>query len=323
MRSLQWFRWPSLYRSVLMTLRKTHLDSLAVSLLLVCCLFWGYQQVLVKATIAEVPPIFQAAIRFAGATVLLWFWCLWRGVRLFDRDGSLPTGLLAGALFAAEFFCIYAGLQHSAASRLTIFLYMSPFWVAILLPFFVRSEKLRPVQWLGLTCAFIAVVFALREGLGTASKPDQWLGDLLALGSGMFWGLTTVVIRSTTLARASAEKLLFYQVAVSAVALPILSVMLGEHWGWSFSAFSCTSLLVQTVVGAFASYLAWMWMLGRYPATKILVFVFLTPVFALLFGSLWLNEPVTLNLILSLSMVAVGIVLVNLKQAVPAALSKS
>ncbi|MDO8458626.1 MAG: DMT family transporter, partial [Burkholderiaceae bacterium] len=215
------------------------------------------------------------------------------------------------------------GLQHSAASRLTIFLYMSPFWVAILLPFFVSSEKLRPVQWLGLTCAFIAVVFALREGLGTASKPDQWLGDLLALGSGMFWGLTTVVIRSTSLARASAEKLLFYQVSVSAVALPILSVMLGEHWVWNFSVFSSTSLLVQTVVGAFASYLAWMWMLGRYPATKILVFVFLTPVFALLFGSLWLNEPVTLNLILSLSMVAVGIVLVNLKQAVPAALSKS
>lgn len=305
-----------------MILRKSHLDGLAVSLLLGCCLFWGFQQVLVKATIAEVPPVFQAAIRFAGATVLLWFWCVWRGVRLFERDGSLPAGVLAGALFAVEFACLYAGLQFSAASRLTIFLYTSPFWVALLLPFFVSSEKLRPVQWLGLTCAFIAVVFALREGLGIASKPDQWLGDVLALAAGMFWGLTTVVIRSTKLARASAEKLLFYQVAVSAVTLPVLSLLLGERWVWNFSVFGSTSLLMQTVVGAFASYLAWMWMLGRYPATKILVFVFLTPVFALLFGALWLNEPVTLNLILSLSMVAVGIVLVNLKPASPAALSK-
>lgn len=305
-----------------MILRKSHLDGLAVSLLLGCCLFWGFQQVLVKATIAEVPPVFQAAIRFAGATVLLWFWCVWRGVRLFERDGSLPAGVLAGALFAVEFACLYAGLQFSAASRLTIFLYTSPFWVALLLPFFVSSEKLRPVQWLGLTCAFIAVVFALREGLGIASKPDQWLGDVLALAAGMFWGLTTVVIRSTKLVWASAEKLLFYQVAVSAVTLPVLSLLLGERWVWNFSVFGSTSLLMQTVVGAFASYLAWMWMLGRYPATKILVFVFLTPVFALLFGALWLNEPVTLNLILSLSMVAVGIVLVNLKPASPAALSK-
>jgi len=87
----------------------------------------------------------------------------------------------------------------------------------------------------------------------------------------------------------------------------------GWRWVWTFSTFASSSLLLQTVVGAFASYLAWMWMLGRYPATKISAFVFLTPVFALLFGALWLHEPVTLNLIAALSMVTGGIVLVNRK----------
>jgi drug/metabolite transporter (DMT)-like permease len=288
---------------------------LAVSLLLACCLFWGFQQVLVKATIPELPPIFQAALRFAGATVLLWLWCWWRRIPLFGRDGSLFTGILAGALFALEFACLYAGLQFSAASRLTVFLYTSPFWVAVLLPLFVPSEKIRPLQWLGLALAFAAVVFALRDGWGSASAVDQWRGDLLALAAGMFWGLTTVVIRGTQLTRVSPEKLLFYQVGISAIALPVLSGALGEQWVWNFSAFSTASLLAQTVVGAFASYLAWMWMLGRYPATKISAFVFLTPVFALLFGALWLHEPVTLNLILALVMVAAGIVLVNRKPA--------
>jgi drug/metabolite transporter (DMT)-like permease len=65
------------------------------------------------------------------------------------------------------------------------------------------------------------------------------------------------------------------------------------------------------VIGAFASYLAWMWMLGRYPATKISVFVFLTPLFALLFGTLLLGEAVTPTLLAALGLVAVGIVLVN------------
>jgi len=299
-----------------MTSRKNQLDALAISLLLACCLFWGFQQVLVKATIPDLPPVFQAAIRFAGATVLVWLWCQWRRVRLFERDGSLRFGLLAGSLFALEFACLYAGLQFSAASRLTVFLYTSPFWVALLLPILVPSERLRPIQWLGLAFAFVAVVFALREGLATAQQTRQWQGDLLALAAGMFWGLTTVVIRSSRLVRISPEKLLFYQVGVSAVTLPALSLLLGEHWVWSFSVFASSSLLVQTVVGAFASYLAWMWMLGRYPATKISAFVFLTPVFALLFGSLWLHEPVTLNLIAALSMVAMGIVLVNRKPAV-------
>ena len=51
-----------------------------MSLLLACCLFWGLQQVLIKATLTEIPPLFQASLRLAGATVLLWLWCRWRGI---------------------------------------------------------------------------------------------------------------------------------------------------------------------------------------------------------------------------------------------------
>ena len=297
-----------------MTSRKTYLDTVAVSLLLACSLFWGFQQVLVKATLPEVAPAFQAAIRFAGATVLLWLWCAWRGVKLFSADGSLRAGLLAGALFAGEFACLYVGLQYTSASRLTVFLYTSPFWVAALLPIWVKSETLRPVQWVGLACAFAAVAFALREGFSAVGAPT-WVGDVMALVAGMLWGLTTVVIRASSLAKVSAEKLLFYQVAVSTVTLPLLSLALGERWSWRFSPFALTSLVLQTVVGAFASYLAWMWMLGRYPATKISVFVFLTPLFALLFGALWLHEATTPSLLAALVLVALGIVLVNRKPA--------
>src|ERR1035437_3024788 len=150
-----------------MSSRKNQIDALAISLLLASCLFWGFQQVLVKATIPDLPVCFQAAIRFAGATALVWLWCKWRRVRLFERDGSLRFGLLAGALFALEFACLYVGLQFSAASRLTVFLYTSPFWVALLLPLLVPSERLRPIQSLGPAFAFVAVVFALREGLTT------------------------------------------------------------------------------------------------------------------------------------------------------------
>jgi drug/metabolite transporter (DMT)-like permease len=297
-----------------MTARKTHLDTLAVSLLLGCCLFWGLQQVLIKATLAEIPPMFQASLRLCGATVLLWLWCVARKVPLFTRDGSLQAGLLAGSLFAAEFACIYIGLQHTTASRLTVFLYTSPFWVAVLVPLWVKSEKLRGWQWAGLLCAFAGVVFALREGF-TGNGSATLRGDMLALAAGMLWGLTTVVIRASALSKVSAEKLLFYQLAASALAFPLLSMALGEVWVWQFSPFAITSLFLQTVVGAFASYLAWMWMLGHYPATKISVFVFLTPLFALLFGALWLKESVTPGLMAALSAVAVGIVLVNRQRA--------
>lgn len=299
-----------------MSARKAHLDGLAVALLLFCCLVWGFQQVLAKATIAEVAPVFQAALRVVGAAVLLLLWCRLRGIALFASDGSLGAGLLAGALFAIEFALIFSALAVSSASRATLLLYTSPFWVALVLPLFVRSERMRPPQWLGLLLAFVAVAFVLRDSAALAADSGaRWQGDLLAIASGLSWGLTTVAIRTTRLMQVSAEKLLFYQLAVAAVTLPLLSLALGETWNWHWSGFVQVSLGLQTVVGAFISYLVWMWMLGRYPATRISSFVFFTPVFALLFGALWLQEPVSLNLVAGLALVAAGMVLVNRRPA--------
>ena len=298
-----------------MTERKNHLDALAISLLLASCLFWGFQQILIKTTVAEVPPLWQAALRFIGATALLWVWCLVRGVKLFERDGTLRAGLLAGALFAGEFSCIYLGLRDTTASRLTVFLYTSPFVVAVLLPRFVPAEKLRAIQWFGLLIAFVAVALAFSEGFTGATTVKQLRGDALALGAGVLWGLTTLVIRASKLGTVSAEKTLFYQVAVTALIAPLLSLALGETWSLRYSTYAWTSLAVQTAIGAFASYLAWMWLLRHYPATQMSSFTFLPPVFALVFGVVLLREPLTIQLMLALCGVAVGIVLVNRRSA--------
>ncbi|MES3001643.1 MAG: DMT family transporter [Pseudomonadota bacterium] len=290
--------------------RKTHVDSLAISLLVACCLFWGFQQILIKTT-GEIPPLWQASMRFVGATVLLWAWCLARGVKLFARDGTLWPGTLAGLLFAGEFSCIYLGLRDTAASRLTVFLYSSPFVVALLLPRLVPSEKLRAIQWVGLAIAFTAVAIAFSEGFTGPHVERQLIGDAFAVAGCIFWGLTTLVIRASAMSTASAEKILFYQVAVTAVAAPLLSLALGETWSLHYSPRAWTSLAVQTVIGAFASYLTWMWLLRHYPATLMSSFTFLTPVFALVFGVLLLDEPLTVQLMLALCGVAIGIVLVN------------
>ena len=293
--------------------RKDHLDTFAITVLVACCAFWGFQQILIKFAGREIPPLWQASVRMAGATALLWLWCQFRGVKLFNSDGSLQGGLIVGLLFAAEFCLIYLGLQHTSASRLTVFLYTSPFWVAVLLPRFVPSEKLRRIQWVGLVIAFGAVGIAFSEAFLHGSAPGQWKGDAMGLAAGMFWGLTTIAIRTTKVATVQAEKSLFYQLSVTAVVCPVLSLALGETWSFDYSALAWGSVFLQTAVGAFASYLAWMWMLRHYPATQMATFTFLTPLFALVFGVVLLGEPLTLELVLALVGVAAGIVLVSRK----------
>src|SRR5690606_1498748 len=174
-----------------------------------------FQQILIKIAGREMAPLWQASIRMVGATVLLWLWCRWRGVALVARDGTLGAGLLAGLLFAGEFVFIYLGLQHTSASRLTVFLYTSPFVVALLVPRVIPSETLRRIQWVGLVLAFAAVAIAFSEGfLHHSPVAGQWKGDAMGLAAGILWGLTTLTIRASRLATASAEKTLFYQLAV-------------------------------------------------------------------------------------------------------------
>ncbi len=295
-----------------MTERKSRLDALAVALLVLCCFLWGLNQVAAKAALPEVPALWQAAVRSAGAAILVWLWARSRGIALFARDGTLAGGLIAGALFAAEFFCIFVGLQYTTASRMVVFIYISPFVVALGMPLIARSERLTPLQVGGLLVAFAGVAWAFAEGFSRpAAGPRQSLGDGLGVLAGVLWGATTLAIRGSSLGQASAEKTLFYQLAISGLALVAAAAIGAAPLHGGLSPLAWSSLAFQTVVVSFASYLVWFWLIRHYPATRLASFTMLTPVFGLVLGALLLGEPVTTRLLIALVTVAVGIVIVN------------
>jgi len=295
-----------------MSERKTHLDGRAVAALLLCCLLWGLNQVAAKSALTEITPLWQAGLRSAGAAVLVWLWAAWRGIKLFERDGSLKGGLLAGTLFALEFACIFIGLQYTTASRMVVFIYLSPFVVALGMPFIARSERLNLRQIGGLLLAFGAVAWAFAEGFGKSSgSPLQWVGDALGLLSALLWGGTTLAIRGTRLASASAEKTLLYQLGISGLGLCLAAQVTGEALPLAWSLRLTGLLLFQTVIVSFASYLLWFWMIRHYPATRLASFTLATPLFGLAAGVLLLGEPITARLIVALVALAAGVLLVN------------
>ena len=294
--------------------RKDRLDARAVLLLLGCCATWGLAQVAAKVSLAELPPLTQAALRSFGAALLLALWARARGLPLWQRDGSGRAGLLVGVLFAGEFACLFIGLQFTSASRMVVFLYSAPFFVALGMPLLLRREPLDRVQMLGLLAAFAGVVWAYSEGFGAAAAaapPLQWLGDALGLAGALLWALTTLALRGSVLARALPEKTLMYQLLVSAVVLGLAAPLAGETWPTQLSSTTWWGLGFQTVVVTFASYLVWFWLVRHYPATRISAFTLLTPVFGLLAGVLLLGEPATARLVVGLLAVCVGIALVN------------
>jgi len=286
------------------------LDFTAMAMLVVLCVSWGLQQVAIKVAISGVPPLLQSGIRSVGATIFIWIWMTLRREPLLEKDGTLWWGIAAGLLFAAEFILIYWGLEYTNASRAVIFLYMSPFVVALGAQLFIPGEHLRMIQVLGLCCAFAGIVVAFEESLNFPTR-RMLIGDCMLAGAAILWGATTVMIKACPLSRIKPSKTLLYQLAVSAVVLPIGSLIKGEPGIVLMTPLIAGSLVYQTVWVAFATYLTWFWLIRHYPPSRLASFTFLTPLFGVLAGGLLLGEPITGGLLMALVLVGSGIYLVN------------
>jgi drug/metabolite transporter (DMT)-like permease len=300
-----------------MSERRQHLDAAAVLLMVLLSACWGLNQVAIKLANAGISPILQAGLRSLGSAVLVSAWSAHRGVRLFARDGSLGLGILIGLLFGAEFVFLYGSLVFTSASRAVLFLYTAPFVVAVGAHFVVPGERLRPQQVLGLACAFAGVALAFADALRFPSYREL-LGDGMAFIAALLWGATTVMVKASRLAWLPPHKTLLYQLGVSALFLPALSWALGEPGFVAPTPLVLGMLAYQIVVVAFVSYLAWFWLISRYPAGRLSSFSFLTPIFGLMAGALLLGEPVSWALAAALALVAIGIFLVNRAPPLPA-----
>src|SRR5690606_31464581 len=273
-------------------------------------MIWEHGQVATKVGNTGISPIWQAALRSIGAALLLSRWILWRGIPMRDRSETVVPGILVGALFAAEFACLFIGLLYTTAVRAVLLLYAAPFFVALGAHWFVAGDRLTRQKMVGLAAAFTGLVVAFGGRVGTAD-PSALLGDALCLAAAFFWGATTIVIKATPLRRAPAELTLLYQLAVSAIVLVTLSYAFDEPGVFAPSPTVWASLAFQTVVIACASYLAWFWLVARYRATTLHAFTFLTPLFGVIAGAVLLVEPLGTSLVVALALIATGIVLVN------------
>lgn len=289
---------------------------MATGIMVLLCLAWGAQQVAMKAIAEDVSLMMQVSLRSGVAALLVWLVGRW-----ILREAWLPgawrrSGLVVGALFAAEFLFIAEGLRWTSASHMAVFLYTAPLFAAIGLHIRLPEERLSLPQWLGMGMAFlgIAVTFLLpRENTGGTAISHGLFGDFLGLCAGISWGLTTVAVRSSRLAEAPATQTLYYQLVGAFLLVLPLAVLAGQT-SLKLSPLTWASLGFQTLVVSFASYLVWFWMLRRYLAARLGVMAFMTPLFGVLMGYLWLDEHTTMGFLLGGGLTVAGLLVVNVSK---------
>src|ERR1700749_1301855 len=281
----------------------------AIAIVLLLCLSWGFNQIAVKLVLPDVPPMLQATIRSVGALAMLLLVGRLRGVKMFQRDGTLGAGLFAGLVFGLEFVLIYRGLLLTSALRAVVFLYTAPFFVALGSYQFL-GERLRASQWGGLGLSFAGVALAI--GVPQPNVDARvLLGDLMIVGGGALWAATTLVVKATSLLRAPPEKALGYQVALSIPILALAAWISGETLTRVPGPLALSLMAYQAVWVVGLTFLLWFGLVKTYSASKLSAFTFITPLFGVVASYFILHDTLTLAFGAAALLVIAGLYLVN------------
>src|SRR5271154_81648 len=281
----------------------------AVVLMLMLCLSWGFNQIAVKLVLPDVPPMLQALARSVGALPVLLIIAWARGVRLFERDGTLWPGVSAGVLFGIEFVLIYRGLLLTSASRAVVFLYTAPFFVALGSYQFL-GERLSALQWGGLGLSFAGVALAI--GIPQPNvDASVLLGDFLVVAGGALWAATTLVAKGSALRNAAAEKVLGYQVALSIPILGFAALISGETITHVPGPLAISLLAYQAIWVVGLTFVLWFALVKTYSASKLSAFTFITPLFGVAASYFIMHDTLTLAFGAAALLVIAGLYLVN------------
>lgn len=276
---------------------------LAFALLVV---FWGSAFSVVKVGLEYSPPMLFAGLRtLIGGSVMLLVAAVWRGDPHIKRDWRI---FLLLAAFNVAFFI---GFQTSAILYLpsgtaAVLVYLQPILVG-LLAWMILGEPLSAAKIVGLVLGFSGIVAVSTGSLSGVISP---LGVAFGVSSAFFWAMGTVFFKR-------------YEDRIStmwAVALPFViggSVLTAfgtaiESWSEvSFSAPLFASLAYVSLIGIATAWLLWFGLIRAGEASRVAAYVFFVPLVGIVVGAIFLDERLTLSLLVGTALIVCGIYLVN------------
>ena len=291
---------------------KNHIDARGFAAILILTILWGLNYAAIKFSNTGLSPIFTAFLRSIIASACGIIYCLIIKQQLFHKGILLFHGVVIGLLFGLEFVCLYLGMLYTDAARSVILIYLSPFVVAIGAHLFLK-ERLDLIKTIGLILAFSGV-YLVFPGKPSVYNRLMLLGDILEIAAAVLWGATTLYIKKYLAQKVHPINTFLYQLVFSIPVILLCAYFLEDQWVRSFSGPVVLSLVYQSVIVAFASYLVWFQLIHVYPVGKLSAFTFLTPVFGVFSGVFILKEELTFGLVSGLILVCIGIYCINYRK---------
>lgn len=288
---------------------KQNIDSFGVICLVGFSILLGINHVIIKIVNNGIQPIFFCGLRSFIAAIFIILWMKYKRMPIQFPKSEWKIGVLAGVIFAIEFLFLFLALDYTTVIRNSIIYYSMPLWLSLLAHFLLPEESMTKLKLIGLMLAFSGVVWAILSK-DSEDRPYTLLGDLCALGGAIGWAGIILLARGSSFAQIKPEMQLLWMTLISGPLLMIASLFFGDLIR-EIQFIHIFGLLFQSIVVVAIGFIFWLWLLSIYPASGVASFAFLTPIFGMAFGWLFLNEQLTGNILMAAMLVVIGIFLIN------------
>ena len=285
------------------------LELSAIALTVLLSAIWGGAFVAIKVGIFDMPPLGAAALRFGVTAVMLLALAWYQRVQLRFGWSELKILGLLGLLFCYGNMAVYLGTALTTSGRSAVFFSAQPIFIALLAPFFLPGDRLTARKVCGLAVAFsgIVVLFSAKFGGGLS---DALIGDAIVLSSALTIGISGIITKRVA-GRVHPVALVCWQTWITWPILTLFSWMFEADQPFLLSTRVIVSIVYLSAISAAFGFVAYAWLIQRHSPTRVASLTFLTPVFAVLFGWLLLNEHMGVVQLLGVAGVCVGIYIVN------------
>jgi drug/metabolite transporter (DMT)-like permease len=278
---------------------------------------WGSTFLAIRIAVLEFPPFLTAAFRFGIAGIILYVAMRARGQPRPSLTQWRGLGLIGLFMFVLTYGPLFWAEQYVSSSMTSIVEATLPITTILLEVFIFRTQ---PLEWrlaTGVGIGFSGVMLLM---LHNDAQQLAIVPCLVILAAGVAWSLGAVL--SGRLALPASKPLTAgAQMMLGGAGLLVASGLSGElHPLPHLTPRAAYAIIYLVIFGSLIAYTAYVWLLGRYSATRVSSHAYINPVVAMALGYFVAGDVITIRSIFASGLILASVVLIlsgGAKRAAP------
>ena len=280
--------------------------------LLLLAVIWGGAFLFIGVAVRHVDPLTYVWLRLSLAAGAMWLFLKWKGQKLgLPREVWGSILLLALINNALPFTLFGWGQTHIASGLASILNATTPIWGVLVAHLFTEDERMSPRKMAGVLLGFGGVATMIGPTL-LANVGADALAQLACIAASLCYAVAAVWARRFRRMGLSPMSVTTGQLSAGALMMLPMAMFIDQPWSQPLPPVSAWAAIAALAVFCTAlGYVLYFKLIDTAGATNALLVTLLVPPFAILFGSLLLDEVLAPQDFAGLALIALGLAAID------------